>query len=446
MRELQLDANLSDHQMRKIARFLRKETKCSQIIAPQYEQYLIDGHQLDADLFEDVRFVECIPRAPRPLTVCTDVTALIERVAKRDGRDVRSIHHSVDSGQGFLKFTLSIEYESQSECKLSDMGRRRVLIFAIVPDVKESNDVFRQIYAMVDMPVEKYFHTFHSDLKAVAYATGIDGGSSSHPCFACQVKITVRTTLAQQLKRAKMRTLADNRRHFKRFQAAKASDAKHSASQYFNCTSDPLREFPQNTHIISWCRLPQLHLRLHLNWYIHKMCKIHQETSAWYKHFHQEPSDFHGGDFQGPQLKRLTQEDSIKYLQQLLVDTSAPPDVMLFFVAMVALIKLMKQCFSRQILADGYETALREFRDACLRLPITKVPPKMHIIVAHLDRAIRETGRGLGADSEQQFEAAHHDFNEIWKRYIVGAQSNPKYGINLRRAVLTYNAGHNPPT
>lgn len=439
LRGLQLDAQLSDTQMRKIAHFMRNETSCVQIIAPQYEKTLIEHHQLHADLFKHDFFVSRIPFAPHPIVVCTDCEELIRRVAERDGRDVRAIHHSVDSGKDFLKFTLSIEYELPTERKISDMGRRRVLLVAIAPGVKESTEVFRKIYTMLNLPVHQYFHSFHADLKAVAFATGIDGGSSSHPCFACERKITIGTTVEQQLTPAKLRTCANNRRHFK---VLRSSGGKKSASQVYNCTADPLPLFPQSSLVITWCRLPQLHLRLHLNWYIHKMHHLKPGISEWYLHFHQKPSDYHGGDFQGPQLRRLSQDGSINYLRNLIVD--AHPDVILFFDAMVALINLMKTCFSLTVLEGGYSAELRLFRDACLRLPIKKVPPKMHIIVAHLDRAIRETDRGLGADSEQQFEAAHHDFDVIWQRYIVTDHMNPVYGINFLRAVLTFNSAHTP--
>ena len=70
----------------------------------------------------------------------------------------------------------------------------------------------------------------------------------------------------------------------------------------------------------------------------------------------------------------------------------------------------------------------------------------MHIIVAHLDSALKLTRRGLGADSEQALEVAHHDFDAVWERYITRDFSNVKYGERLLKAVLTYNASHTPIT
>ncbi len=74
---------------------------------------------------------------------------------------------------------------------------------------------------------------------------------------------------------------------------------------------------------------------------------------------------------------------------------------MLFFDAMVAFVRLKEQCFSKQISDSCYVAELADFKKACSLLHVRKFPVKMHIVVAHLDHALRATGRGLGADSEQ---------------------------------------------
>ncbi len=98
------------------------------------------------------------------------------------------------------------------------------------------------------------------------------------------------------------------------------------------------------------------------------------------------------GDFQYPHLRLLTRTDSIDYLQNLLQSTSAPPSAMLFFDAMVAFVRLKEQCFSKQISDSGYVAKLADYKKACSLLPVCKFPVKMHLIIAHLNRAPRETG------------------------------------------------------
>ena len=54
------------------------------------------------------------------------------------------------------------------------------------------------------------------------------------------------------------------------------------------------------------------------------------------------------------------------------------------------------------------------------------------------------TNRGLGADSEQHFEGAHHDFKPIWSRYEIRDMTHPSYGENLLKALCTFNSMHVP--
>jgi len=106
-------------------------------------------------------------------------------------RPIRAIHHGVDSGQGFLKFDLTVEFETKCDSLISDQSCRRVILIAVCPEVAESNSVFAEIYRLLLLPVEQHFHSFHVDLKAIAYATGIGDGSASHSCPFCYTDITI---------------------------------------------------------------------------------------------------------------------------------------------------------------------------------------------------------------------------------------------------------------
>ena len=299
---------------------------------------------------------------------CNNTAALFDLIADQHGRQIRAVHHGVDAGKGFVKFDLTMEFETKADnSDISDQSRRRVIIIAIAPEVAESNSVFGEIYKLLALPVYQHFHSFHADLKAIAYGTGIDGGSSSHPCPYCYIEITIRRSLKQQFVCGTLRTCASNRRYYKKF--LKSSD-KTAAADHFNCTSDPLLLFPQKSPVISWCRLPQLHLHLHLDWYFAKMRALHPQVVDWYRHFHQTPSDFHGGAFQGPQLQRLTRNDSMLYLKQLLNKTEASPHVILYFNAMEAFVALKKRCFSITLADGGYKQELKEYKNACLLLPV----------------------------------------------------------------------------
>lgn len=57
---------------------------------------------------------------------------------------------------------------------------------------------------------------------------------------------------------------------------------------------------------------------------------------------------------------------------------------------------------------------------------------------------LRETERGLGADSEAWVESVHIDFWRVWCRFRVRDQSRAMYAENLTRAVCVMNASHCP--
>lgn len=303
MHNLQLDGNFSDTQMRLIARFIRHKTATPHIIESKYETALTNQHELFTDLYQLSHYQPPEADASHiPMVFCTDTTALLRRVAALHHRTVRQVHHGVDAGGGFTKFAQTIEFEpSADDIVQPDNGRRRVLFTAILPAAAESYHLFSTVYKLLRLPTAETFHSFLGDCKAIAISTGIDIGASSHSCPFCEAKLTVDRTLLQQLTSAKLRTCNSNRHHFTKLKAARRSKPATAAKQHKNCINSPLAMFPQTTQIISWCRLPQVHLHLSLNWYIDRIEKQHPQISSWYQTFHQTRSDYHGGDFQGPQ-------------------------------------------------------------------------------------------------------------------------------------------------
>ena len=75
-------------------------------------------------------------------------------------------------GRGFLKFTQSVEFETLPNDAITDTGRRRVILLAIAPHQPESSDFFHFVCRLLDLPVDKAFHCYEADYKALALATG----------------------------------------------------------------------------------------------------------------------------------------------------------------------------------------------------------------------------------------------------------------------------------
>jgi len=140
--------------------------------------------------------------------------------------------------------------------------------------------------------------------------TGQAGGNATAPCPYCERKLIISTSLKQQLTCGRMRSCNSNRVHYRKLcDSGDMSDHKNYAS----CVADPLDVFPQDIHIIEWCKLPQLHCHLFLNWFINHI-ERYMELSKWFSLFNQTRSDYHGGDFNGPQLYRLTRTDGMTHV------------------------------------------------------------------------------------------------------------------------------------
>ena len=312
MRNLQLDARLSDMQMRQIARFVRNETNCSAIIEPLFESTLPIVNRTYADLYTTST---CPLNDKLPMIICIDTRRLLRRLSEHHGRTIRIVHHGVDNGKGFLKWDMTLEFEPEEKAvKIPDNSQKRVIMLCVIPEAAESNALFAEVYRLLNLPVDEYFHSFHADLKAIALATGIECGAASYPCCYCERKMTVDVPNEKQLTAGTMRSCKSNRRHCKQFKKSKDKTAK----KYFSCNAAPIKSFPDDTLIITWSRLPELHLFLHVNYYIDNICRCHPPATAWYEHYHQTRSPFHGEAFQGPQLRRLTRKDSMEYLEKLL--------------------------------------------------------------------------------------------------------------------------------
>ncbi len=270
MRQLQVQKSFTDQQMFAIATFMRQKSGWSGIIEPGYKAAVVEHHKLLDDLFVVSSIVDRISHAPKPLIICSQATTLYQRIEKHFQRPIRVAHHGVDSGGGFLKFDVEYEFEPTADSKEADPDMSLIIMYAVAPDVAESHSVFREVYGRLDLPVEQFFHTFHADLKAAAYVTGIEQAMSSFPCVYCEIQITVSTTIQKQMQPAKPRSSRSNRRRFKLYLRDTNKGSKTAAFTNRCCIYDPLAVFRQDSIIITWLRLPQVHLLHHFNWYINK--------------------------------------------------------------------------------------------------------------------------------------------------------------------------------
>lgn len=90
----------------------------------------------------------------------------------------------VSSGRGLTKFNQTVEFEEAPKDGIPDNGRRRVIITAVAPHQPESSHFFHFIYDLLQLPVDKAFHAFKGDFKAIAFTTGIHFGDGFAECLS----------------------------------------------------------------------------------------------------------------------------------------------------------------------------------------------------------------------------------------------------------------------
>lgn len=374
---LQREGKFSDKQMRVMMRFHRRESGLRTMYAANCESMLTTSHQVLSNFFT-CGTIDVPDSEPVPIVYCSDTLGLLRQLESYNERNIRIVHHSVDAGKEMTKWSFSLEFEPRDGTAppTNEHGRHNAMILAILPGSFEGSSTLHTVYSLLKLPTQAFYFSFHADFKALCAAVGVAGGSATCPCPYCDRKLAASVPLATQATKGVNRTCTSVRRLYKKSLRA----TKIKPGQFANCVCDPLSIFPQTIPVLDFAPLPELHLWLVLNWFIKKIVACHPAAESWYLHYHQLPNEYHGGQFNGPQLHRLTRDNSLEYLDGLL--KSADADATLFYDAMCHLVKLQHKCFG--LVLHEYEQEHRRFRTAVLRLPITKLPLKIHVILAHL--------------------------------------------------------------
>ena len=198
-----------------------------------------------------------------------------------------------------------------------------------------------------------------------------------------------------------------------------------------------------DSHVLTLHIVPpgELHLLLGTNHIFHELCKVWSDAEKWASKcnvFRQGRSQ----EFNGNGCNTLLEDKSLDILESMIPFPSVV--IMGYAQTFRLLSKVVKGCFSWTV-APTIKNDIERFKESYLKLNIT-VTPKMHIIFVHVlqyleHKAAVSDGNwtGLTVETEQPFEAVHHDFSKRWKTFKV-AKDNGKYKSSLHRAVCCYNA------
>ena len=341
---------------------------------------------------------------------------------------------------------------------------KRVIILAAA-DVKEHQLNVKLMWNKANMNSLKM--QLAVDLKMANIVLGLQSHSSTCSCYICDAanpfkpgvdwkKVGSEREDGEKVKKkvgserkdgekVQFRTLGSIRENVTAWRNAGA-DLK-MAKNYKNCTEMPLFEDKDedgnyvDSDVLTMHIIPpgELHLHLGLNHIYNELKKIWPDADKWAAQCHV----FVEGQYQqfnGPGCNTLLKDKSLTTLESML-----PKDehLMGFARALRALSKVVTNCFGYAA-SPSVKEDIEAFRELYLKLNIT-VTPKFHIIFEHVYQylehkaALNGKWAGLAVETEQPFEAAHHDFSKRYRLFKLH-RDNKGYKGSLHRAMCCYNS------
>ena len=323
---------------------------------------------------------------------------------------------------------------------------KRVIILAAA-DVKEHRENVKILWQKTNLNSIKMHLAI--DLKMANIVLGIQSHSSTHSCYICNSANPFKPGVDWEKvdgEKVKLRTLGSIRENVTAWRNAGA-DLK-SAKNYNNCTEMPLFEEKDDdgkyldSDVLTMHIIPpgELHLFLGLNHIYNELKKIWPEAEKWAAQCHVFVEGRYQ-QFNGNGCNSLLRDKSLTILESML-----PKDEHLlgFARALRALSKVVSSCFGYAA-SPSVKDDIEQFRKLYLKLNIT-VTPKMHIIFEHVFPYLQHKAAlsedkwtGLAVETEQPFEASHHQFNKRWDLFKVN-RDNKGYKNSFHRAVTCHNS------
>uniref|UniRef100_A0A1I8HAM9 CCHC-type domain-containing protein n=1 Tax=Macrostomum lignano TaxID=282301 RepID=A0A1I8HAM9_9PLAT len=328
---------------------------------------------------------ECV--IERSVVFCRDVYAFLAHVS--NSRGTAEMHQrvklAIDGGGNSLKVCVSVTVDDRG-CTSSaqfnrfmDSGVKKILILALVEDVKECYQNVSVLMSTIDISSINF--TLACDFKLANIISGIQSHSSSHPCLYCEGRPPWEVP-------AQRGTLGSIRHLASEFQAA--GGHQPLAKNFANCVQPPLLPGSDSAELLDVVPPPELHMMLGIlggnkayEWaYEAGICR----------------QQYHGGCLEGPACKKLLLKASELW-------SVLPPHLKLYATALQDFNAVREACFGQSLAAD-YSLYIARFQTTCRYLELS-VTPKMHALFDHVPAFCGKYGKGLGSFSEQAVESAH---------------------------------------
>ena len=434
---LQLSLGASNYAMvHKVMPFLR-DILGKQSVSSYTDTYFRQRDNELSNLFSIK--TETFDNEPKPIVFCNDIALLIQNIcSKRDFTDAEDItlKLGLDGGGGFFKVCLTISDSSKETTKHSflDTSVKRIIILALVPDIKETYGNVCQILNLLQIQSLELKYTYAMDLKLCNIVAGIQSHGCSFPCVYCvcpKIEFSSKNAGCHHL-----RTLGSIKAEANRYQGC--GDAKICEST----TNPPLISGDDGEMLISLIPPPELHLLLRtfnkIYGHMEKLTPTCNEIcSLWIKAVGISRPKMHSGDFNGNMCRSLLLK--IDILRNI-CETKSCFELMPYCELLKDLNNIRVSCFGNH-LHSSFEKHIKDFEQHYISLDIS-VTTAVHIVTKHIIQFCKLKKCSLGPFSEQASESVHSDFLAMYNSSGKVGSSNLNYGRSLLNAVIRYNGRH----
>lgn len=439
---LQLSLGASNYAMvHKVMPFLRSMLG-NKIIESNTDVYMRKRDSDLQDLFS-VQMAE-FDGIQKPVAFCNDIPQLIEQICQKRYNDVSEDHLvlklGLDGGGGYFKVCLTVYNRCTLEKKVShstdflDTSVKRIIILAIIPDIKENYANVRSILDLLKIASLDFKYTFAVDLKLANIVVGIQAHGSSFPCAFCTCPKKNFGTDSEGM--FTLRTIGSIKAEAERYYGC--GDAKSCQST----TNPPIIAGNDKDMIIQLLPPPELHLMLRVVNKIFKHMESLSPTCAeicksWIQMLGITRPKMHSGEFNGNMCRQILVRTD---LLRSLCERNSCLELLPYCQLLQEFNKVRSSCFGQQ-LDDSFNMCIKSFEQLYRSLPIS-VTTAVHIVTKHLIQFCKLNRSSLGQFSEQASESVHSDFLSMYNSSGKVGAANENYGSSLLKAVIRYNGRH----
>lgn len=477
----QLHTGVSSNHMKKMANLLRSNAgrKC---IPPNFNQHMSETSKILENIYNESSALFDVDREKkdRPIIWADAQTALYTVIGKQN-YDISDLQIKImaDSGQGFLKISMSIIPLSVSgdekDFELDDKKRNtykeggtvgkkcvstsvhRLILLCVVPGVKESYENLKILFDLIS--INNLSFKFLADFKLLLTVIGQQTASATYPCPYCFVTLADLRDISQLQSETnqsneeelltinargwKLKTFGDLKEDHENY--LKLGDKKKSAKDCHSTVNLPLFDEEDDTYVIEKCPIPELHVMQGfvntLFWSGIVNCVGREKALIWPQKLGLVAKNYCGEIFEGNACRKLLQHaDAL--LDPEIYEEVGELALIKFVTAFKEMDKLVTCCFSKKSIGSNVRDNLNRLFVAFKGIEMSETL-KIHVLLDHLEHCLHFLGEdGLGKWSEQAGESVHRVFLRFWNKYKVNQIENPIYSIQLKKAVVEFSSQH----